>query len=67
MIFVEAPRSEEEIEQIAAHVDTPLLLNLVPGGLTPELDHARLAELGYRIVIYPGAMVMAVVPAGSRR
>jgi 2-methylisocitrate lyase-like PEP mutase family enzyme len=63
VIFVEAPRSEEEIEQIAAHVDTPLLLNLVPGGLTPELDHARLASLGYRIAIYPGAMVMAIVPA----
>ena len=63
VIFVEAPRSEEEIEQIAAEVDAPLLLNLVPGGLTPELDHARLAELGYRIAIYPGAMVMAVVPA----
>ena len=63
VIFVEAPRSEQEIEQIAAEVDAPLLLNLVPGGLTPELDHARLAELGYRIAIYPGAMVMAVVPA----
>jgi 2-methylisocitrate lyase-like PEP mutase family enzyme len=63
VIFVEAPRSEAEIEQIAAEVKAPLLLNLVPGGLTPELDHARLAELGYRIAIYPGAMVMAVVPA----
>jgi 2-methylisocitrate lyase-like PEP mutase family enzyme len=63
VIFVEAPRSEEEIERIAAEVSAPLLLNLVPGGLTPELDHRRLAELGYRIAIYPGAMVMAVVPA----
>jgi 2-methylisocitrate lyase-like PEP mutase family enzyme len=63
VIFVEAPRSEQEIEQIAARVDAPLLLNLVPGGLTPELDHQRLAALGYRIAIYPGAMVMAVVPA----
>jgi 2-methylisocitrate lyase-like PEP mutase family enzyme len=63
VIFVEAPRSEEEIERIAAEVSAPLLLNLVPGGLTPELDHGRLAELGYRIAIYPGAMVMAVVPA----
>lgn len=63
VIFVEAPRSEEEIERIAAEVDVPLLLNLVPGGLTPELDHGRLAQLGYRIAIYPGALVMALVPA----
>jgi 2-methylisocitrate lyase-like PEP mutase family enzyme len=63
VIFVEAPRSIEEIERIGAEVDAPLLLNIVPGGLTPEVDRARLAQLGYRIVIYPVAIVMAVVPA----
>jgi 2-methylisocitrate lyase-like PEP mutase family enzyme len=63
VIFVEAPQSVEEIEQIAASIDSPLLLNIVPGGLTPELDQAVLAELGYRIVIHPGAVMMAVVPA----
>jgi 2-methylisocitrate lyase-like PEP mutase family enzyme len=63
VIFVEAPRNVEEIEEIAARVDAPLLLNLVPGGLTPSVDHARLAELGYRIAIYPGAVMMAIVPA----
>jgi 2-methylisocitrate lyase-like PEP mutase family enzyme len=61
VIFVEAPRTVEEIEQIGARVEAPLLLNLVPGGLTPDVDHGRLIELGYRIVIYPGAVMMAVV------
>jgi 2-methylisocitrate lyase-like PEP mutase family enzyme len=61
VIFVEAPRTVEEIEQIGASVEAPLLLNVVPGGLTPEPDHSRLLELGYRIVIYPGAVMMAVV------
>ena len=63
VIFVEAPESVEEIEQIAAQVDAPLLLNVVPGGRTPELPHDRLAELGYRIAIHPGAALAAVVPA----
>jgi 2-methylisocitrate lyase-like PEP mutase family enzyme len=63
VIFVEAPRSEEEIEQIATAINAPLLLNLVPGGLTPEVDRARLAELGYRIAIYPVAVITAIVPA----
>jgi 2-methylisocitrate lyase-like PEP mutase family enzyme len=63
VIFVEAPQSVEEIEQIAAEVDAPLLLNLVPGGLTPEVEHNLLAELGYRIAIHPGAALAAVVPA----
>ena len=61
VIFVEAPRTVEEVEQIGARVEAPLLLNLVPGGLTPDVDHGRLIELGYRIVIYPGAVMMAVV------
>lgn len=63
VIFVEAPRSVDEIEQIGESVDAPLLLNLVPGGLTPEVEHSRLAELGYRVAIYPGAVMMTMVPA----
>jgi 2-methylisocitrate lyase-like PEP mutase family enzyme len=63
VIFVEAPRSEQEIERIAAEVSAPLLLNVVPGGVTPELTHARIQELGYRIVIHPIAVATAVVPA----
>jgi 2-methylisocitrate lyase-like PEP mutase family enzyme len=63
VIFVEAPQSVHEIEQIAASVDAPLLVNLVPGGRTPEVDHPRLAELGYRIAIHPVDVITAVVPA----
>jgi 2-methylisocitrate lyase-like PEP mutase family enzyme len=63
LIFVEAPQSVAEIEQIAAEVDAPLLLNVVPGGLTPEVDHGRLAQLGYRVAIHPGVALAAVVPA----
>jgi 2-methylisocitrate lyase-like PEP mutase family enzyme len=63
VIFVEAPQSVEEIEQIAQDVHAPLLMNVVTGGLTPEIDHRRLAELGYRIAIHPGAALQAVVPA----
>jgi 2-methylisocitrate lyase-like PEP mutase family enzyme len=63
VIFVEAPQSADEVEQIAASVDAPLLANLVAGGRTPDLDHAWLAELGYRIAIHPIAVITAIVPA----
>jgi 2-methylisocitrate lyase-like PEP mutase family enzyme len=66
VIFVEAPQSVEEIEQIAAEVTAPLLLNVVPGGRTPEVGHARLAELGYRVAIHPGAVLAAMVPAAIK-
>jgi 2-methylisocitrate lyase-like PEP mutase family enzyme len=63
VIFVEAPQSEREIERIAAEVDAPLLLNNVPGGLTPALEPERLAQLGFRISIHPGVALGAVAKA----
>jgi 2-methylisocitrate lyase-like PEP mutase family enzyme len=66
VIFVEAPRNEPEIEQIAAAIDAPLLVNMVPGGSTPLLPHERLEELGYRIVIHPIDVLLATVPAAVK-
>jgi 2-methylisocitrate lyase-like PEP mutase family enzyme len=63
VIFVEAPTNVDEIERIAAEVDAPLLLNVVPGGRTPEIAPERLAELGYRIAIHPGAVLGPVAKA----
>jgi 2-methylisocitrate lyase-like PEP mutase family enzyme len=53
LIFVEAPQSVEEIERIAREVETPLLINLVLGGMTPLESAARLQELGFAIAIHP--------------
>jgi 2-methylisocitrate lyase-like PEP mutase family enzyme len=63
VIFIEAPQSEREIETIAAEVDAPLLINNVPGGLTPELSRSRLEELGFRIAIYPVVALFAAAAA----
>jgi 2-methylisocitrate lyase-like PEP mutase family enzyme len=63
LLFVEAPESVAEIERISAEVDAPLLLNVVPGGRTPEVDPVRLAELGYRVAIHPGAVLAPVAKA----
>ena len=65
VIFVEAPQSVLEIERIAAEIDAPLLINIVPGGLTPEIAGPRLAELGYRIAIHPGVVLGAVARAAT--
>jgi 2-methylisocitrate lyase-like PEP mutase family enzyme len=63
VIFIEAPESVEEVEQIAREIDAALLLNVVPGGRTPEISPARLSELGFRIAIYPGVALAAVAQA----
>ncbi|MBX7555319.1 isocitrate lyase/PEP mutase family protein [Streptomyces sp. NPDC004232] len=64
VIFVEAPESVEEIEKIAASVEAPLLINMVQGGLTPDTAPDRLAALGYRIAIHPGALLAPYVLHG---
>jgi 2-methylisocitrate lyase-like PEP mutase family enzyme len=63
MLFVEAPQSVAEIERIAKEVDAPLLLNAVPGGKSPAISDEDLARLGFRLAIYPGAVLVPVANA----
>jgi 2-methylisocitrate lyase-like PEP mutase family enzyme len=58
LLFIEAPRSDREIEQIVAEVSAPLLLNLVIGGLTPEQSVERLDRLGFAVAIHPSAVLV---------
>lgn len=52
VIFVEAPRTVEEIERIPREVPVPCLLNIVEGGKTPVLSPEQLEAAGYRIALY---------------
>ncbi len=63
VVFVEAPRSVAEIEAIARRLAAPKLINMFQGGKTPLLPVARLAELGYRIVIIPSDLQRAAIRA----
>jgi 2,3-dimethylmalate lyase len=51
--FVDAPRTREELAEIARRVDAPSLANMSETGRTPALTADELDELGYRIVIFP--------------
>ncbi len=63
IVFVEAPRTVEEIALIGREITAPKLINIVTGGLTPKLDPAALGELGYAIAIYPTTALMAATTA----
>jgi methylisocitrate lyase len=53
-IFPEALESREEFAAFArALVPVPLLANMTEFGRSPILDFSELAELGYRMVLYP--------------
>ncbi len=60
LLFLEAPASEDELARFAAEIDAPAMANLVPGGKTPVLAPARLAELGFAFAIYHQALFGAI-------
>jgi 2-methylisocitrate lyase-like PEP mutase family enzyme len=63
MIFVEAPESIEQIEQIATAIPQPKLINMFHGGKTPLVPLKRLQELGYKLVIIPSDLQRAAIRA----
>ncbi len=67
VLFVEALRSREQFERVGRELGgrVPLLANMVEGGKTPLLSIGELGALGFRLAIYPGAMVRVVGHAAT--
>jgi 2-methylisocitrate lyase-like PEP mutase family enzyme len=61
VIFVEAPTTVEQIEQIAERLPYPKLINMFAGGKTPLIPTDRLGALGYAIVIIPSDLQRAAL------
>jgi 2-methylisocitrate lyase-like PEP mutase family enzyme len=62
VLFVEAPRTRDDLARVASTLGgkLPLLANMVEGGKTPTLPAAELEAMGFSIVIFPGAIVRAL-------
>ncbi|KIW49928.1 hypothetical protein PV05_11561 [Exophiala xenobiotica] len=62
VVFLEALRTKEQMEKVCKIMgDTPILLNVVPNGVTPELSIEEARQIGFRIMIYPGVCLRPVV------
>ena len=60
VIFIEAPRSIEELRTIAqAFPDVPLLYNWAESGKTPLLSLEKIHALGFKLVIFPVSLLFA--------
>jgi 2,3-dimethylmalate lyase len=66
VIFVEAPRTIEELVEITRAVDVPLMVNLIPGGKTPLLSVKELTSMGFRLIVY-GLVDLMFAAAALRR
>jgi methylisocitrate lyase len=53
VIFVEAPRTIDELKEIGNKIDAPLVANMIEGGITPNLTASELHDLGFRIGVFP--------------
>src|SRR3990170_1225387 len=64
IVFVEAPRSVDELREVARAIpDAPLFANMIEGGKTPLLSSAELQELGYKMVVYPLSALFSATKA----
>jgi 2-methylisocitrate lyase-like PEP mutase family enzyme len=61
--FLEAPLDAEEMSRYCRSVDGPKMANLIEGGKTPLLPPSRLAEIGYKIAVYPLTLLNVSIQA----
>ena len=58
-IFIEAPRSLEEMKIIGKAINGPLVANMIEGGATPISSAETLHRLGFKIILYPLSVLFA--------
>ena len=65
-IFPEALQSAEEFRDFAKEIDLPLLANMTEFGKSPLLSFERLADFGYRMVIFPQSAFRVSMKASEK-
>ena len=66
MIFIEAPRSADELKKIAASVNAPQMVNFVEGGKTPLVRIKELDQMGFKIASFSGSAQKVAIKAIER-
>ena len=59
VIFVEAPKTVEEMKKIGKSIKAPLVANMIEGGATPISSASALNKMGFKIVLYPLSVLFA--------
>ena len=53
ILFVEAPKTEDEMKLICKEINGYNIANIVEGGVTPNLSLKKLEDIGYKLAVYP--------------
>ena len=65
VLFIESLRTPEEFAHVGRELGSrvPLLANMVEGGSSPLFSIDELGDMGFRLAIFPGAMVRVLAHA----
>lgn len=66
MIFVEAPRDNDQLAAVPRSFSVPTLFNMSVSGKTPLIPASEIRALGFKLAIYPNVALMAALAAGQR-
>ncbi|RJQ26139.1 carboxyvinyl-carboxyphosphonate phosphorylmutase [Candidatus Parcubacteria bacterium] len=58
-VFVEAPKSIDEMKKIGKSINAPLVANMIEGGATPISSARELHRMGFKIILYPLSVLYA--------
>ena len=58
-VFIEAPRSLDEMKKIGKEIKAPLVANMIEGGATPMNSAQTLNKIGFNIILYPLSVLFA--------
>lgn len=58
-VFVEAPRTLDEMKKIGKSINAPLVANMIEGGVTPISSIQTLHEMNFKIILYPLSVLFA--------
>ena len=58
-IFIEAPKSIEEMKKIGRSIKAPLVANMIEGGATPLISSKALHKMGFKLILYPLSVLFA--------
>lgn len=65
LVYVEGPRTVEEMRAVTAGVPAWHAIDMVEGGRIPLLPADDLAAIGYRLIIYPNPLTRTMVRVGQ--
>lgn len=59
VVFIEAPKSIDEMKKIGKSINAPLVANMIEGGATPLSSADALYKMGFNIILYPLSVLFA--------